>query len=454
MSAAVPGPARLLVVDDDRELREALCDTLGRAGYRVTGVGDGSAALDELRRASDVGLIVSDVQMKPMDGLALLAEVRDAGHAIPVLLMTAFASVQHAVRALKAGAEDYLVKPFDPDELLDKVAALISDPGAARAATGEDPPDGPVARDRRMRELLRLAERVANTDATVLLSGESGTGKEVLARFIHRHSSRAHGPFVAINCAAIPENMLEAVLFGHERGAFTGAIKASVGKFEQAQGGTLLLDEISEMDLALQSKLLRVLQEREVERVGGSVSVALDVRVLATTNRRLREEVAAGRFREDLFYRLNVFPLHLPPLRERRDDIVPLAERLLQRHQGAAGAALAEDARAKLQAHAWPGNVRELDNVLQRALILAGGATIDSSTLQFEAEEPPPAAEQDLHANLRAEEHRRIAEVLADHAGNRTRAAELLGISQRTLRYKLAQMRADGVEIPVGAARG
>ncbi len=454
MSAAVPGPARLLVVDDDRELREALCDTLGRAGYRVTGVGDGSAALDELRRASDVGLIVSDVQMKPMDGLALLAEVRDAGHAIPVLLMTAFASVQHAVRALKAGAEDYLVKPFDPDELLDKVAALISDPGAARAATGEDPPDGPVARDRRMRELLRLAERVANTDATVLLSGESGTGKEVLARFIHRHSSRAQGPFVAINCAAIPENMLEAVLFGHERGAFTGAIKASVGKFEQAQGGTLLLDEISEMDLALQSKLLRVLQEREVERVGGSVSVALDVRVLATTNRRLREEVAAGRFREDLFYRLNVFPLHLPPLRERRDDIVPLAERLLQRHQGAAGAALAEDARAKLQAHAWPGNVRELDNVLQRALILAGGATIDSSTLQFEAEEPPPAAEQDLHANLRAEEHRRIAEVLADNAGNRTRAAELLGISQRTLRYKLAQMRADGVEIPVGAARG
>ncbi len=454
MSAAVLGPARLLVVDDDRELREALCDTLGRAGYRVTGVGDGSAALDELRRASDVGLIVSDVQMKPMDGLALLAEVRDAGHAIPVLLMTAFASVQHAVRALKAGAEDYLVKPFDPDELLDKVAALISDPGAARAATGEDPPDGPVARDRRMRELLRLAERVANTDATVLLSGESGTGKEVLARFIHRHSSRAQGPFVAINCAAIPENMLEAVLFGHERGAFTGAIKASVGKFEQAQGGTLLLDEISEMDLALQSKLLRVLQEREVERVGGSVSVALDVRVLATTNRRLREEVAAGRFREDLFYRLNVFPLHLPPLRERRDDIVPLAERLLQRHQGAAGAALAEDARAKLQAHAWPGNVRELDNVLQRALILAGGATIDSSTLQFEAEEPPPAAEQDLHANLRAEEHRRIAEVLADHAGNRTRAAELLGISQRTLRYKLAQMRADGVEIPVGAARG
>ncbi len=454
MSAAVPGPARLLVVDDDRELREALCDTLGRAGYRVTGVGDGGAALDELRRASDVGLIVSDVQMKPMDGLALLAEVRDAGHAIPVLLMTAFASVQHAVRALKAGAEDYLVKPFDPDELLDKVAALISDPGAARAATGEDPPDGPVARDRRMRELLRLAERVANTDATVLLSGESGTGKEVLARFIHRHSSRAQGPFVAINCAAIPENMLEAVLFGHERGAFTGAIKASVGKFEQAQGGTLLLDEISEMDLALQSKLLRVLQEREVERVGGSVSVALDVRVLATTNRRLREEVAAGRFREDLFYRLNVFPLHLPPLRERRDDIVPLAERLLQRHQGAAGAALDEEARAKLQAHAWPGNVRELDNVLQRALILAGGATIDSSTLQFEAEEPPPAAEQDLHANLRAEEHRRIAEVLADHAGNRTRAAELLGISQRTLRYKLAQMRADGVEIPVGAARG
>ncbi len=435
---------RVLVVDDDGALRQALCETLDGAGYHVSGHRDGSEALAELQRCNNVDLILTDVQMQPMDGLVLLSEVHKRFPGIAVLLMTAFASVEHAVKAVKAGAEDYLVKPFDSDELLVKVGALT---GTGKPAPG----GGPVVVDARQRQLFELAARVAATEATVLISGESGTGKEVVARFVHDNSTRAGAPFVAINCAAIPENMLEAVLFGYERGAFTGAVRATPGKFEQAQHGTLLLDEISEMDLGLQAKLLRVLQEREVERIGGSRTIALDVRVLATTNRRLREEVAAGRFREDLFYRLNVFPLHLPPLRERPGDLEPLVETLLHRHAGGTHT-LHECALVKLREHSWPGNVRELENVVQRAIILAPDGNIDAGALQFE----PPAEGMhehqprplDLSSSLRSQEHRRIAEVLRETSGNRKHAAERLGISPRTLRYKLAQMRDAGMTIP------
>ncbi|MDH3712553.1 MAG: sigma-54 dependent transcriptional regulator [Gammaproteobacteria bacterium] len=433
---------RVLVVDDDAALREALCETLDGAGYRVSGHLDGSDALSELGRCEDVDLILTDVQMQPMDGLSLLGRVHKQFPGVAVLLMTAYASVEHAVAAVKAGAEDYLVKPFDRDELLGKVANLID---VCRAPLQS----GTVVADARQRELFELATRVAATEATVLISGESGTGKEVLARYVHEHSPRTDGPFVAINCAAIPENMLEAVLFGYERGAFTGAVRATPGKFEQAQQGTLLLDEISEMDLGLQAKLLRVLQEREVERIGGSRMIELDVRVLATTNRRLREEVAAGRFREDLFYRLNVFPLHLLPLRERPGDLQPLAESLLARHSRGA-AKLRDTALAKLRAHAWPGNVRELDNVLQRAVILAPDGKIDAQAIQFEhaAADETESAELDLSSSLRSQEHRRIVEVLRETVGNRKCAAQKLGISPRTLRYKLAQMRDAGLAIP------
>ncbi|WP_448506916.1 sigma-54-dependent transcriptional regulator, partial [Immundisolibacter sp.] len=343
--------AAVMVVEDDPALREALCDTLDLAGYRSLPAADGQAALALLGRERPA-LVVSDVQMQPMDGNALLHALRRQRPDLPVVLMTAFGTIRSAVQAVREGAVEYLAKPFEP-------AALVSLIGQLLPPQGEDS-DAPVAEDPRSRELLALAARVADSDVSVLLTGESGTGKEVVARYIHRHSPRRDGPFVAINCAAIPDNMLEATLFGYEKGAFTGATNAHAGKFEQAHGGTLLLDEISEMPLGLQAKLLRVLQEREVERLGGKQAIALDVRILATSNRDLTAEVVAGRFREDLYYRLAVFPLHIWALRERPADILPLARRLLARHwQRQTPAPVLSDAAASaLVGYAWPGNVR------------------------------------------------------------------------------------------------
>ncbi len=331
------------------------------------------------------------------------------------------------------------------------------------AATTPDHPDTgrhapePVAIAEISRRQLELARRVAASDCTVLIVGASGTGKEVLARFIHRCSPRNQGPFVALNCAALPESMLEAILFGYERGAFTGAHAQHAGKFEQAQGGTLLLDEVTEMPLALQAKLLRVLQEREVERLGGRACLTLDVRVLATTNRRLREEVSAGRFREDLYYRLNVFPLTLPPLAARREDILPLAMELLSARcrPGAPIPALSAEAAQLLLRYPWPGNVRELDNLLQRALILVNGPVIRPEHIEFEpaAETPVPgsagaaAAPGSLAGSL--DEREREVILAAVRSGkSRSAAAQTLGISARTLRYKLARLREAGVEVP------
>jgi two-component system, response regulator FlrC len=328
-------------------------------------------------------------------------------------------------------------------------------PTADRA---QRPDAEPVVCAANSRRLLELAQRVAATECTVLIVGESGTGKEVLARYIHRNSPRGSQPFVAVNCAAIPENMLEAMLFGYERGAFTGAHAGHAGKFEQAQGGTLLLDEVTEMPLGLQAKLLRVLQEREVERLGGRSPLPLDVRVLATTNRRLREEVAAGRFREDLYYRLNVFPLAIAPLRARRDDVLPLAMQLLgaRCRPGSAIPALSAEAAHLLLTYPWPGNVRELDNLLQRALILVNGPVILPSHIQFElandgAAEPKPAAAApaSLAASLDERERDLILNALRAGNGSRRSAAETLGISARTLRYKLARLREAGIEVPV-----
>ena len=447
--------ATVLIVEDDPNLREALCDTLHLAGYQVAAAADGASALEILDRQA-VGMVVSDVQMPHMDGHSLLKRIRGRNPELPVVLMTAYGTVQKAVDAMRCGAADYLLKPFDADLLVDMVGRYLP------LKRGEGA-DTVVAEDRRTRELLALAGRVAKTDATVMITGESGTGKEVFARFIHQQSRRCDGPFIAINCAAIPENMLEAVLFGYEKGAFTGAYQARPGKFEQAQGGTLLLDEISEMDLGLQAKLLRVLQEREVERLGGREMIALDVRVLATSNRVMREQVAAGSFREDLFYRLNVFPLHLAPLRERPSDILPIAERLIERHcpPGVAVPSLCPSAERSLLGYAWPGNVRELENVLQRAIILMTGDCIEAGDLHFELGGPgvgatPSAAEANakeegaerLEADLRNHEQSLILEALAAGNGSRKVAAERLGISPRTLRYKLARMREDGIAVP------
>lgn len=448
---------KILLVEDDRGLREALVDTLTLAGHETVAVADAQSALAHVAQAP-FSLIVSDVNMPGMSGHDLLDRLRAGWPHLPVLLMTADGRVEHAVSAMRQGAVDYLVKPFEPQALLQ----LISRYALGHLPLGEG--DSAVACEAASQRLLALALKVARSDSTVLISGESGTGKEVLARYIHRHSSRAEHPFVAINCAAIPDNMLEATLFGHEKGAFTGAVAAQPGKFEQANGGTLLLDEISEMPLALQAKLLRVLQEREVERVGGRKPIALDIRILATTNRALQEDVAAGRFREDLYYRLSVFPLAWLPLRERPADILPLAERLLARHSvkmKLGNVRLSDKAKAALDAYAWPGNVRELDNALQRALILQQGGVIEvqdfclpvaaGPTVQNVCEVPGEAAVPvealGLGDDLRRREFELILDTLRNERGRRKEAAERLGISPRTLRYKLAQMRDAGMDV-------
>ena len=440
----------LLIVEDDAQLRDALHDTLVLAGYDVTVAEHGHAAMARLNEQS-FSLVISDMQMQPMDGLELLQNIRHSQQELPVVMMTAYATIEKAVDAMRAGASDYMVKPFDAESLLSVVRRLLPELPVVNASQYEL-----VAVDEKMQALRNLAARVAQSDATVLICGESGVGKEVFARFIHSSSKRAEGVFVAINCAAIPENMLEAVLFGYEKGAFTGAVQSHAGKFEQAQGGTLLLDEISEMDSALQAKLLRVLQEKEVERLGSRKTIALDVRVLATSNRNLREQVANGNFREDLYYRLSVFPLHIPPLRERVCDIIPVAERLLKRHYNG-NLLLSALAQQKLVSHRWPGNVRELDNVMQRALILRNGDEIDEDGIQISSEAmfdgnvseaPVDDAENSvLNNDLKGREQQLILQALRAGKGSRKFAAGKLGISARTLRYKLARMRDAGITV-------
>lgn len=439
----------ILIVEDDAQLRDALHDTLALAGYDVMVAEHGHAAIARMSEQA-FGMVISDVQMRPMDGMELLNNIRSANQEMPVVMMTAYGTIEKAVDAMRAGASDYLVKPFDAESLISVVKRLLPEIPGQHTAQHEL-----VAVDEKMQALKNLAARVAQSDATVLLCGESGVGKEVFARFIHNNSKRAAGPFVAINCAAIPENMLESVLFGYEKGAFTGAVQAHVGKFEQAQGGTLLLDEISEMDSSLQAKLLRVLQEKEVERLGGRKTIALDVRVLATSNRNLREQVANGVFREDLFYRLSVFPLHIPPLRERVCDIIPIAERFLNKHSSECS--LSSLAQQKLVSHRWAGNVRELDNVMQRALILRTGNEIDADCIQIATDtyfENNPVNAQESNADdsvlnndLKGREQQLILEALRAGKGSRKYAADKLGISARTLRYKLARMRECGIAV-------
>jgi two-component system, response regulator FlrC len=442
----------LLVVEDDRALADALAETLNLAGYTVHHADSVTAALAILPRYP-FGLVVSDVHLPAgEDGLALLHSLRRQTPQLPVLLMTAFGSVERAVAAMHAGAVDYLLKPFNAKTLLDAVRHYFLPPVDDQQTIAADP---------RTLALLRLAERVARSEITVMITGESGSGKEVIARHIHRHSLRAKGPFVAINCAAIPESMLEATLFGYEKGAYTGAVRAMPGKFEQAAGGTLLLDEVGEMAPELQTRLLRVLQERELERLGGRETISVDVRILAATNRDLTAAVAAGQLREDLYYRLNVFPLHLPPLRERIGDIVPLARTLLQRAAERSHLPLprlGRDAEKALITYPWPGNVRELDNMMQRALILASGDEIGSEALlfaspDFTAQKPlsiAPIATTggDLAETLRSQEFDMIHSALA--RGSRQQVAAQLGISPRTLRYKLAQMRKAGYAVADG----
>jgi len=442
------GQAQVLVVEDDTVLRQALGDTLDIAGYNTRTVSSGEEALSELHQFKP-DIIVSDVHMDGIDGHDLLNNIHENHPQIPFLLMTAFGNVNDAVRAMRSGAIDYVEKPFPPEKLVSLVSRYVS----ISYDTGHDP----IAEDPGSKMLLEIAAKVAMTDTTVLLTGPSGTGKEVLARYVHKKSLRSDGPFIAINCAAIPDNMLEATLFGHEKGAFTGALNSSVGKFEQAQKGTILLDEISEMDLGLQAKLLRVIQEKEVERLGGKKLINLDVRLIATSNRNLQKEVSDGRFREDLYYRLNVFPLKCLPLNERPLDIVPIANYLLNRHCETIGGkvpTLSKAAEQRLKSYQWPGNVRELENVIQRALILQNGEFIQLSDLQLDlASNLNPTSmrssskDQRLGDDVKNHEFQLILDALEKFNGNRTKVAETLGVSPRTLRYKLAKMRDAGFEI-------
>lgn len=441
----------ILIVEDDDALREALVDTLQLGGHLVLAAEDGSTALRVLENAR-VGLVLSDVQMQPMDGETLLREVKILYPWLPVILMTAYGVIDKAVAALHAGACHYLPKPFESDKLLQEVAKYLLPDCADEEVIAEDPA---------MRRLLDVARRVAQADASVMITGESGVGKEVLARFIHRNSSRTAKPFVAINCAAIPEQLLESTLFGHEKGSFTGAGVQHIGKFEQAHGGTLLLDEVTEMPLALQAKLLRVLQEREVERVGGAKPVPIDIRVLATSNRDVLSEVNAGRFREDLYYRLNVFPMHLPALRERKDDILPLARAMLSRHaakQKRRTPSFTRDAEVVLLAHDWDGNIRELDNVVQRAMILAPGDVIGLEHLYLPVQ-PAKIAAREISVVAKTEpvpvmdikelEKQHILETLRTVGGVRKLAAEKLNMSERTLRHKLQQYRGQDSDLDI-----
>ncbi|MFK4751061.1 sigma-54-dependent transcriptional regulator [Oceanobacter antarcticus] len=451
----------ILVVEDDPQLREAVVDSLELKGHQVIAAADGKQAILALQQQQP-DLILSDINMPEMDGLALLSHVREEHPWLPMVLMTAYGDVNQAVLAMQRGANDYLMKPFEPSELDALLQPFDVRPQGTTKSRQEE---APVCAATATRQLFQMAERVAQTDSTVLISGESGTGKEVLARYVHQHSLRHKQPFVAINCAAIPENMLEAILFGYEKGAYTGAYQSSAGKFEQAQGGTLLLDEVSEMDAGLQAKLLRVLQERQVERLGGKKVINLDVRMIATTNRDLADHVAEGKFREDLYYRLSVFPLQWLPLRQRVDDILPLAQRLLAHHAQKMKRRvpqLMKEAEHKLLQHSWPGNVRELDNTMQRALILQTGPQLFVNDLLLtpvpgnkhpQLEQPLEAVQVDivqdegrLGQDLKHREVELILQAIKEEP-SRKDAAERLGISPRTLRYKMARLREEGFDV-------
>jgi DNA-binding NtrC family response regulator len=444
---------RIVIADDDPTMRSALGEVMRSAGYEAELFCNGVEAEQYLRRYG-ADLVISDMRMPELGGLELLKQFTH----IPFIMISGFATVPEAVEAMKIGAYDFVVKPFSYRELIPLVEAGLSRVGREEAVA--EPTGDIVSAHPRMFALLEFVRQVAKSHASILIQGESGTGKELLARYIHSHSRRCSGPFVAVNCAALPEGLLESELFGHERGAFTGAIGNKPGKFELAHGGTILLDEISEMPMALQAKLLRVLQEREVDRVGGKKPLPIDIRVISTTNRNLREMIRLGTFREDLFYRLNVVPVRLFPLRERIDDIAPLARAFFAK-QGYVQAQLTPEALNQLKNNPWRGNVRELFNVLERAAIVAEGGIIEPAHLLLEeglgladevfCERPafspqaridmPPMAEPENTVSVRAMEEQLIFKALRQVNDNRTQAAKLLGISVRTLRNKLKQYR-------------
>jgi len=426
----------ILVVDDDATMRLAMNEAVQRLGYKTVLCGSGEEAVSKLG-TSVFSLVVTDMKMPHMDGLTFLKEVRRRAGSLPVLVITGFGTVENAVEAMKQGATDYLMKPFSFDTLSKTIATVL-----ARSATEREI----LTANKDMQKLLGLASSLAANDITVLVTGESGTGKELLARRIHQGSRRKDHPFIAVNCAAIPDNLLESELFGYEKGAFTGAAERKKGKIELADRGTILLDEIGEMTMMLQAKLLRVLQEREIDRVGGKEPVKVDVRVIATTNRDLARECDEGRFREDLYYRLNVFPIKMPALRERPEDIPLLANHFARTYSQAAGKPLSgcsPEVLEYLGRLPWRGNVRELENVIQRAVFLSAGDEVGTNDLLFDGAGPQAAA----NGKLRDMEKDMILKTLKEVNGNKAKAARLLGVSVRTVRNKLNEY---GQKLPVG----
>ncbi len=472
-----------MVVDDEQEIRIGLFQALIKQEFLVDVAENGRMALDMLGR-EPVDLIVTDIKMPEMDGLELLKRAKVVCPAVPVVIMTGFATVDSAIHAMRLGAFDYILKPFPMEVMLETVARALAvgqflqGQGAgvlpvvgsgARSARGQRPI---IGQDPVWLRVVDKAKAVASSTATVLILGESGTGKEVLARLLHEESERSAGPFVALNCAALPDGLLESELFGHERGAFTGAINAKKGKFELADNGTLLLDEIGEVPIHLQAKLLRVLQEGEVDRLGGKAPVKFDVHVLATTNRNLSEAVEQGAFRQDLFYRLNVIPLRLPSLKERRGDILLLADHFIARYAAQYKKSLkglSQISRQRFLDYDWPGNVREMENMIERAVLLSRGQKIepwdlwdeeegvsedsaafvdDGSPTQSTADGPAVFAdEKGPVVPLREVERQMIQQALQQTDNNRTHAAKMLGISVRTLRNKLNEYRSQGIAL-------
>ncbi|MBI3608650.1 MAG: sigma-54-dependent Fis family transcriptional regulator [Nitrospirae bacterium] len=434
----------ILIVDDDPGMRATLTLSLRQMGHAVVAAANGEEALAQIEQCP-VGAVVTDMTMPGMSGMDLFRTIKQRRPGIPVIFISAFGSIEVAVDAMKAGGFDYLAKPFSPEALTCVVCRALQTGTPLECALPAAGTGAILTRDPGMLKMLKMAQTVAASQATILIEGESGTGKELLARFIYERSPRAHRPFIAINCAAVPEGLMESELFGYEKGAFTGAVAKKPGRFELAHTGTLLLDEIGELPLSLQAKLLRVLQEREVDVLGGRKPVALDVRVIASTNRSLWDEVKAGRFREDLYYRLNVFPLRLPPLRHRPCDIPLLVEHFIQ--QGAVehrqpALTVTPDAMAILMGREWRGNIRELQNVVERAVLLAEHGTITADHLLVpDRVNARPLSAFSTGTTVWEAERSLIVETLERVGGNRTHAARILGISIRTLRNKLRLYR-------------
>jgi len=449
-------PFRILVADDEPAQRELVGGFLRKHGFEVTQAADGRQALARFKQ-EPFDLVLTDQKMPDLSGLELLEGVRAITPEAAVLIMTAYGTIETAVSAIKAGAADYLTKPVNLDELLHRIhqvqerQRLLTENRELRdALVGRHRVEGIIGESGQMEEVLSLVRRVAPSDATVLIRGESGTGKELIAKAIHYASPRASGLLVKVNCAALPETLIESELFGHEKGAFTGAVSARKGRFELADGGSLFLDEIGDLPAPVQVKLLRVLQERELERVGSSRPIAVNVRLLAATHRNLEALVREGRFRDDLYYRINVVTITLPPLRERRDDLPLFIDHFLRTFAAKNGKTirgLSREARETLLRYDYPGNVRELENLIERAVVLTRDEVIGLADLPLTLAEPAPEPEAGvgLIAAVEGLERRMIREALAQANGTQTRAAELLGISERVLRYKLKKYGLSGV---------